>query len=405
MYAWAKAENKPAYTADEIDGLSDYISGEIQDTDTQYKLEQDTSDGHILKLYSKALGGEWAEAGSVEVPDDSYDDAELRTLITTTVAGLDVQDEAEAGKYVSAVEVENGKLKLTRANITDTAVAKNAAITAGTHTKITYDAKGLVTGGADLEASDIPTLAISKIDGLQTALDAKQETVAFNGAYDKNTNKAATMADVTSAVAGLTGAMHFAGVKTEVPANGASGYASGDVVIVDEVEYVYDGTTWHELGDESDHAVKGAIVNADIADNAAIAQSKIAGLGDALAALVKKSDADGANGYVAKVAGKGLSANDYTDAEKAKVASAVQGVKVGDTALTLAEGQIAVLGAMAGKSEVAETDLATALKAKIDAKADDADLAAIAKSGNVNDLVQTANEYIVFNCGSSTTVI
>lgn len=207
MYAWAKAENKPTYTADEIDGLADYISGEIQDTDTQYKLEQDTSDGHILKLYSKALGGEWTEAGSIEVPDDSYDDTELRTLIATTVAGLDVQDEAEAGKYVSAVEVENGKLKLTRANITDTAVAKNAAIAAGTHIKITYDAKGLVTGGADLEASDIPTLAISKIDGLQTALDAKQETVAFNGAYDKNTNKAATMADVTSAVAGLTGAL------------------------------------------------------------------------------------------------------------------------------------------------------------------------------------------------------
>lgn len=38
-------------------------------------------------------------------------------------------------------------------------------------------------------------------------------------------------------------------------------------------------------------------------------------------------------------------------------------------------------------------------------KANDADLSAIAKSGNVNDLVQTEGEYIIFNCGTSTTVI
>lgn len=42
-------------------------------------------------------------------------------------------------------------------------VTANAAITAGTKAKITYDAKGLVTGGADLAATDIPNLAASKI--------------------------------------------------------------------------------------------------------------------------------------------------------------------------------------------------------------------------------------------------
>jgi hypothetical protein len=34
---------------------------------------------------------------------------------------------------------------------------KNAPITGATKTKITYDAKGLVTAGADLSASDLPT--------------------------------------------------------------------------------------------------------------------------------------------------------------------------------------------------------------------------------------------------------
>ena len=38
------------------------------------------------------------------------------------------------------------------------------------------------------------------------------------------------------------------------------------------------------------------------------------------------------------------------------------------------------------------------------AKANDADLAAIAKTGNVNDLVQGTNDVLVFNCGSASTV-
>ena len=39
----------------------------------------------------------------------------------------------------------------------------NTAITGGTHTKITYDEKGLVTAGTGLDATDIPDLAASKI--------------------------------------------------------------------------------------------------------------------------------------------------------------------------------------------------------------------------------------------------
>ena len=44
-----------------------------------------------------------------------------------------------------------------------TKVTANEAITGATKCKITYDAKGLVTSGADLEATDIPNLSLSKI--------------------------------------------------------------------------------------------------------------------------------------------------------------------------------------------------------------------------------------------------
>ena len=46
----------------------------------------------------------------------------------------------------------------------------------------------------------------------------------------------------------------------------------------------------------------------------------------------------------------------------------------------------------------------TGLQDALDAKANDADLAAIAKTGNVNDLIQTAGDVLVFDCGDSTTV-
>ena len=60
-------------------------------------------------------------------------------------------------------------------------VTANAAITAGTATKITYDAKGLVTGGASLTASDIPTIPSTKVSGLST--------VATSGSYNDLADK------------------------------------------------------------------------------------------------------------------------------------------------------------------------------------------------------------------------
>lgn len=49
----------------------------------------------------------------------------------------------------------------------------NNQMTVGTYTKMTVDEFGLVTAGTTLAASDIPTLEISKISGLQAALNDK----------------------------------------------------------------------------------------------------------------------------------------------------------------------------------------------------------------------------------------
>ena len=66
------------------------------------------------------------------------------------------------GKIYSDLKTINGAAITGGGNLS--LVVANTAITGATKCKITYDSKGLVTGGANLAASDIPSLAASKIN-------------------------------------------------------------------------------------------------------------------------------------------------------------------------------------------------------------------------------------------------
>jgi hypothetical protein len=55
--------------------------------------------------------------------------------------------------------------------------------TAGTYTKVTVDKYGRVTGHSSLTAADIPTLEISKINGLQAELDKKLNKTDFGTSF------------------------------------------------------------------------------------------------------------------------------------------------------------------------------------------------------------------------------
>ena len=108
----------------------------------------------------------------------------VETLEKLPAAGITAEDIAkwnakqDAGDFVDQSAYDTKMAALDKADsdnaiaiagvktTAEAAVVANTAITAGTATKITYDAKGLVTKGENLAASDIPTLGISKIDGL-----------------------------------------------------------------------------------------------------------------------------------------------------------------------------------------------------------------------------------------------
>ena len=90
VYAWAKAATKPVYQATEIQGLDDFISGEIQDTDTQYQIVKDGDMG--IKLQSRPkTGGAWTDVGTtITLTPPTYELVEGDTNGTVKFNGTNV---------------------------------------------------------------------------------------------------------------------------------------------------------------------------------------------------------------------------------------------------------------------------------------------------------------------------
>ena len=541
VHTWAKAASKPTYEAKEITGLDTYISGQIQDTDTQYTIIKGDND-YTYKLMSRAKGAEnySTEVATLSIPDPNADINALKALVgdtavatqiseaiaalklsdtyeqkgaaaavktallgdaaeayntlgkledaviaaqasadeKTTMAAVEAKDYAtktEAQGYATAVvgmdddnadksTVKGAKAYAkglndatnTRVEALETAIGEGGSVGSQIDAKIAnLDVAEVAVGTGEiiekisqtdgkisvskraLVASDIPTIEQNQVNGLAGALAAKQDTLAFqSNNYDKETNKVITKSDLDTAIAGLTGVTHFKGVVENLPASAEN----GDIYIkTDGTEHIYvkpDAATeghFEELGDQNSHIKHGTVVDSDIAANAAIAQSKIAGLTDALAAKANTADlgtmaAETATNYIKKTEASG-----YDDILTTAVAGTTYETKEDATAkLTEAKGYVTtelgkldltevtagqgvIIGAISqtdGLISVSTRELTaddipvlaqskiTGLKDALDAKANDADLAAIAKSGSTDDLVQ-GTDTLVFNCGGA----
>lgn len=205
-------------------------------------------------------------------------------VVSTAVSsGVTVKTTGE-GKYVTGVTKTNGKITVTKSTPV-------VAISEVTDLQDTLDAKA-TTEALNQAKADLSGEIISAKNELASEINKKQDELAFEG-MPSSTNKVITKSAMDSAIstatAGLTGAMHYIGESSTNPTSesgatvtGVTVFAKGDVVTYQKKEFVYDGTAWRELGDEGSYAVKGSIKNADIAADAAIAQSKIDGLTTAL---------------------------------------------------------------------------------------------------------------------------
>ena len=460
--------NNPTLPATSITGLEDFIAGEIQDTNTTYQLVQNGNTS--FKLQSKEnASAPWVDVSTITVTytltegtangtvafngtdvavhglgsaayteSSAYDTAGAAAGVQTALTGTaeDTASDLTLNGLKKYVDQEvTGAVADATSEAQDLINALDmSAVSAGTGQVIgsVSQTDGVVSATLKtLTASDIPTIEQAQVNGLTTALAGKQDTLVFNTAYNASTNKAATMTDVQNAVAGLSGAMHYVGESTTDPSTGTAtvegheDWVSGDVVTYQSKEYVYDGENWRELGDESSYAIKGSIVDADIAANANIAQSKIANLVTDLAAKATPADITNAiNGLdmttvtvatgskvgtitqtngVVSVTTAAIVADDIPTLPQSKITNLTTDLaaKASQTDLTALTGRVGTLETdnTANKSDIAE--LQTDVANKIDASA----VSQIGKTGNINDAIQNSGDYLIFNCGSSSSVI
>lgn len=357
VYSWALAARKPDYTADEIQGLEAYISGKVQDTNTKYKIEAAVEDPHTYKLFYKELNGEWTEQDTITIPKDTLTEGSANG--TVAFNGKDV---AVHGLGTAAYQADTYFATAEALTATDGKLATVEA-TANAAAPQTY-VDGELAKKAN--AADVYNKGEvdQKIAGAVSSVYKPAGSVAYAKLPELSETVLGNVYNVTDAF--TTDARFVEGADQKHP-------AGSNVVVVKVVEeYKFDVLSG--FVDLSGHATKE-----ELATGVQEAKTYADGLNTAMDARVQAVEAD-----------------KHTHSNKVLLDTYTQ------TEENLAD-------AVAKKHEHSNKTVLDGIDAgKVaawDAKADDASLAAIAKSGNAKDLTQTPGEYIIFDCGTATTVI
>lgn len=158
----------------------------------------------------------------------------IKDTVTNAINALDgsVSGSAGSGKTLTAFSQTDGKVSATFGNIS---ITKS-------------------------QVSDLGTIGAAAAKGVDTSISA--------GSTSGNLPTSAAVANyVSTATAGLTGAMHFKGVTTTALTDGTTTAtvkinnadytpSAGDVVLYSEKEFLWTGTAWELLGDEGSYALK-----------------------------------------------------------------------------------------------------------------------------------------------------
>lgn len=337
VYGWAKKDSKPTYTAEEIEGLKNYIEthapgggssgGGGTATPRLYQIVQGTGDNinkYYLQYRDDTDGSQWILDTShyIDVGDfvnvknwiGNYNLTEYPDLSTAIVEwvlitfnSINYSDTEIADQFVTSVSQNKGKISVSRAKPSFSNLNGVADVVQG-GTGVTTLPSGQVLIGN----------GTSPITSTRIATDIENNNDLVPNYLIKQY--------VDNATNGIANAMHFIGEATVVIRNNSSinpniaGYIfsrarPGDVILYEEKEFIWDGSVWRLLGDEGSYAVKGEIKDSDINSEAAISQDKIANLVEDLDSKVDKID------------GKSLSTNDYSTEEKTKLATIEEGAQ------------------------------------------------------------------------------
>lgn len=321
----------------------------------------------------------------------TYDDTELAGRVTAVEGKATTLIGEDAGKSVRAIATD------------EATKAVNDFATKVSDDNVVNSFKELVDWAAahGSEAAEMAA-AITAIQAIVDGIGGEGEqptvvayvTEAINALKIGDYAKAADLTALAARVATLEGDSHTHANKNVLDGITATKVAAWDTALqkADIASGSANGTI---AVDGTDVAVKGL----GTAAYATTGDFDVAGAADTAKAAVIGNASDASSADTIKGAKK------YAEEKAAAAANKIETIKVNGTAQTPDANKAVDItvptGALSEKDEVAKTDLAAALKTEIEGKANTADMADIATSGNVNDLVQTSGDYIIFNCGNA----
>lgn len=401
--------------------------------------------------------------GVIAVKRAALVEADIPTLSQSKVTGLvdalaSKQDNLEfEGTYNASTNKVATESTISNAIATlDSQTAEDAASATKVVAEVTQ-ADGIVTVQKVAVANILPdvedtengfVVAVSQTDGkIAVTHKTATEVLGFEGNYDKTSNPIATRQYVLDSVADLNGAMHFRGTVDADPTitTPTGSYKAGDVVLFGYDEYVFDGTKWLALGNESIYAKKTEVddkftvvhekmatqktelqnkINSDIAtahtEITAEINTAIQGLdkGDAAVAgqfVTAVSEADG----IITVSRAALKASDIPNIEQ----SQVNGL---ETALAGKQNNLEIDGTVSANNKVATQETVNAAIASLDSSITEESnkvisgfsivdgsidnstvkkvtLHKVATTGKLEDIEQ--NGLVIINCGTANTNI
>lgn len=408
---WAKAQNKPTYQASEIQGLEDFIAGEINDTNTTYQMVKVNE--YQFKLQYKNVGdSDWTDAFTLDIPNDTTAIEALKSLVGNIAVSTQISNAIDAAKEALVASVTAGD---------------NSITVAGTATNPTVAVKISKDSGNALSVVN---------DGLKVTVPASTDyTVQVTESSPAGYAKAYT---ITQASTGLNTTINIpkdmvvqsGTVETDPEEQEPGTYlvltlanATSDKIYINVgslIEYVTSGS---EEGDQifitisPDHKVTATLATGSVTKEQLVSTVQTT-LNKADSALQAGDITTGsANGTIAvkgsDITVTGLKSAAFSEAtafENAGAAAAVKAEVIGtaedtgtvDTikgAKKYADGLITNLNAVDSAVEKQFVTQVSQTNGKISVSR--AGVANIALSGSTDDLVQGANT-LILNCGGAT---
>ena len=401
--------------------------------------------------------------GVIAVKRAALVEADIPALSQSKVTGLidalaSKQDNLEfAGTYNASTNKVATESAISNAIAAlDSRTAEDAASATKVVAEVTQ-ADGIVTVQKVAVANILPdvediengfVVAVSQTDGkIAVTHKAATEVLGFEGNYDKTSNPIATRQYVLDSVADLNGAMHFRGTVDADPTitTPTGNYKAGDVVLFGYDEYVFDGTKWLALGNESIYAKKTEVdddftavrqemktqkteLQGEIDSDIAAAKTELTGAINKAIQGLDKDDAAVAGQFVTAVSEAdgvitvsraALKASDIPNIEQSQVNGLVDN-------LAGKQDKLEIDGTVSGTNKVATQETVSKAIAGLDSSITEetnkvissfeiADgvinaetvkkvtLAKVATTGKVEDIEQDG--LVIINCGSATTNI